>query len=95
MCILMCDQTFVHNFPGRLLVEDLHHTEAFEISDGIEALAGINGALVTLVNDTGSQGELEASLSLIMSVNYWQCTHAVCVLDRFGEFKHFLKFYFV
>ena len=70
MCTLMCDQTFVHNFPGRLLVVGLHHTEEFETSDGIETLAGINGALVTLVNDTGSQGELEASLSLNMNVNY-------------------------
>lgn len=38
-----------------LLVEGLHQTESFETSNDVETVAGSNGALVTLVNDTGSQ----------------------------------------
>lgn len=40
----------------RLLVEGLHRTEPFEASDDVETVAGSNGALLTLVNDAGSQG---------------------------------------
>ena len=45
------------SFSGRLLDEGLHYTRSFEMSDDVETVAGSNGALLTLVNDTGSQGE--------------------------------------
>ena len=64
------DQNLSIIFSARLLAEGLHHTGPFETSDDIETLAGINGALVTLVSDTGSQGELEVPF---YQFNYCYC----------------------
>ena len=69
-------------FSARLLVEGLHHTGPFEMSDDIETLAGVNGALVTLVDDTGSQGRPKASCFTRMPVQpLVQC--ACCMVKKF------------
>ena len=47
-----------HIVIGRLLDEGMHHAGSFATSEDIETIAGSNGALLTLVNDAGSQGNI-------------------------------------